>query len=127
MTDDSSPNGKGNGPLDGRADGQLTSCDPNARPTTAEDEAALERETLIDFPSEFPIKIMGPATDAFINDIKQAVDSVVPGLPESAWKERASGKGNFVGLTVTFTATSRKQIDDVYRAVTAHPDVKMCL
>ncbi|WP_410474738.1 YbeD family protein [Guyparkeria sp. TX1] len=123
MIDDSSPNGKGNGQLDG----QLTSCDPNAKPTSAEDEAALERGTLIDFPSEFPIKIMGPATDAFIKDIKQAVDGVVPGLPESAWKERASGKGNFVGLTVTFTATSRQQIDDVYRAITAHPDVKMCL
>ncbi|MFP4463279.1 MAG: YbeD family protein [Guyparkeria sp.] len=123
MTDDSSRNGNGDGPLDGR----LTACDPNARPTAAEDEAALERETLIDFPSEFPVKIMGPATDAFIAEIKQAVDSVVPGLPDSAWKQRASGKGNFVGLTVTFTATSRKQIDDVYRAITAHPDVKMCL
>ncbi|HER34447.1 MAG TPA: DUF493 domain-containing protein, partial [Halothiobacillaceae bacterium] len=33
----------------------------------------------------------------------------------------------FVSLQVTFTATSRRQIDDVYRAVTAHPDVKMCL
>ncbi|MFP4252545.1 MAG: YbeD family protein, partial [Guyparkeria sp.] len=100
MTDDSSRNGNGDGPLDGR----LTACDPNARPTAAEDEAALERETLIDFPSEFPVKIMGPATDAFIAEIKQAVDSVVPGLPDSAWKQRASGKGNFVGLTVTFTA-----------------------
>ncbi|MDG4868517.1 DUF493 domain-containing protein [Guyparkeria sp. 1SP6A2] len=107
--------------------GDGKSCDPLDKPSVAEDEAALERETLIDFPTEFPIKIMGPATDAFIGDIKQAVDSVIPGLPESAWSQRSSGKGNFVGLTVTFTATSRDQIDAVYRAVTAHPDVKMCL
>ena len=127
MTDDSSPNGKGDGPLDARPDGRLTACDPDARPTAAEDEAALERETLIDFPSEFPIKIMGPATDAFVAEIKQAVTGVLGELPDAAWSRRESGKGNFVSLQVTFTATSRKQIDDVYRAVTAHPDVKMCL
>lgn len=125
MSDDSPRDGKGG--ADGRLDGRPTACDPDTRPTPAEDEAAIERETLIDFPTEFPIKIMGPATDAFIREIKQAVDGVVPGLPESAWKQRASGKGNFVGLTVTFTATSREQIDTVYRAITAHPDVKMCL
>ena len=115
MSDD--PHYRGNG----------KACDPLARPSVAEDEAALERETLIDFPSEFPIKIMGPATDAFIAEIKQAVAGVLGELPESAWSRRESGKGNFVSLQVTFTATSRQQIDDVYRAVTAHPDVKMCL
>lgn len=115
MSDD--PHFRGNG----------KACDPFAKPSVAEDEASLERETLIDFPSEFPIKIMGPATDAFINDIKQAVTGVLGELPESAWSRRDSGKGRFVSLQVTFTATSRQQIDDVYRAVTAHPDVKMCL
>jgi len=108
-----------------RGDGKA--CDPLAKPSVAEDEAALERETLIDFPSEFPIKIMGPATDAFVTEIKQAVVDVLGDLPESAWSRRDSAKGNFVSLQVTFTATSRQQIDDVYRAVTAHPDVKMCL
>ncbi|HSH85298.1 MAG TPA: DUF493 domain-containing protein [Guyparkeria sp.] len=115
MSDD--PHFKG----DGKA------CDPYAKPSVAEDEAALERQTLLDFPSEFPIKVMGPATEAFIADIKQAVDGMLPGLPESAWSQRESAKGNFVSLTVTFTATSRQQLDDIYRAITAHPDVKMCL
>jgi len=107
--------------------GSGKACNPFDKPSVPEDEAALERETMIDFPTEFPVKIMGPATDAFVDDIKRAVDGVVPDLPDSAWSQRESGKGNFIGLTVTFTATSRKQIDDVYRAVTAHPDVKMCL
>ncbi|HER19749.1 MAG TPA: DUF493 domain-containing protein, partial [Chromatiales bacterium] len=58
-----------------RGDGKAG--DPLVKPSVAEDETSLERETLIEFPSEFPVKIMGPATDAFVNDIRQAVTTVL--------------------------------------------------
>jgi len=92
-----------------------------------EEEASLEREVIIDFPCVFPIKIMGPSDEDFIDEIKALVDEHVPGLTEAAWKLRPSAKGNFVGMTVTFEATSRAQLDDLYRAITAHPKVKMCI
>lgn len=91
------------------------------------EEAALERESLIEFPCQFPIKIMGPATDAFMADIRAVVDTHSPGLPESAWTIRPSAKGNFVGMTVMVAAVSQSQLDAIYRGITAHPDVKMCL
>lgn len=92
-----------------------------------EEEAAVEREVVIDFPCIFPIKIMGPSDQSFIDEIKALVDQHVPGLTDAAWKFRPSAKGNFVGMTVTFEATSRAQLDNVYRAITAHPRVKMCI
>lgn len=93
----------------------------------SEEEAALEREIVIEFPCVFPIKIMGPSDQDFIDEIKALVDQHVPGLTEAAWKLRPSAKGNFVGMTVTFEANSREQLDNVYRAITAHPRVKMCI
>ncbi len=100
---------------------------PDHQQIVREEEAALEREVVIDFPCVFPIKIMGPSDQVFIDEIKALVDQHVPGLTEAAWKHRPSAKGNFVGLTVTFEATSREQLDNLYRAITAHPDVKMCI
>ncbi|MGC8697734.1 MAG: YbeD family protein [Halothiobacillus sp.] len=91
------------------------------------EEAELERETLLEFPCEFPIKIMGPATADFDAEIRAIARVHVGEVPESAWRIRQSAKGNFVGMTLTFTATSKPQIDNLYRAITAHPDVKMCL
>lgn len=91
------------------------------------EEASLERETLLEFPCQFPIKIMGPATDDFEAQIRALVTAQLGELPASVWKIRPSAKGNFVGMTLTFTATSKAQIDALYRAITAHPDVKMCL
>lgn len=91
------------------------------------EEAALERETLLEFPCEFPIKIMGPATADFDAQIRAIALVHVGEVPESAWRIRPSAQGNFVGMTLTFTATSKRQIDNLYRAITAHPDVKMCL
>ena len=91
------------------------------------EEAALERETLLEFPCQFPIKIMGPATDDFEAQIRALVTAQLGELPASVWKIRPSAKDNFVGMTLMFTATSKAQIDALYRAITAHPDVKMCL
>ncbi len=91
------------------------------------EEAALERETLLEFPCEFPIKIMGPATADFEAQIRAIALVHVGEVPEAAWRIRPSAQGNFVGMTLTFTATTKRQIDNLYRAITAHPDVKMCL
>lgn len=84
-------------------------------------------QTLLEFPVEFPIKIMGPNTTDFIAEIKQRVTLEITDLPESAWSHRPSGSGNYIGLTVTFVAESQAQLDAVYSRITSHPDVKMCL
>ena len=72
-------------------------------------------ETLFKFPCEFPIKIMGRNVEAFEPAVISIVRKHVENLGEGAVKNRPSGKGNFVALTVTFEAQSKAQLDALYQ------------
>ena len=84
-------------------------------------------DSLIEYPSDFPIKIMGVMQDAFAQTMVDLVKQYDPTFDAAKMEMRPSAKGNYLGLTVTVRATSRKQLDDLYRALTAHPMVKMVL
>ncbi|MBC7502709.1 MAG: DUF493 family protein [Herminiimonas sp.] len=84
-------------------------------------------ESLIVYPSEFPIKIMGPRHDAFAQTIVELVLQFDPAFEPETIEMRPSANGNYLGLTVTVRATSRQQLDDLYRALTSHPMVKIVL
>ncbi len=99
----------------------------NHQRQVAQEEAALEQETLLEFPCRFPLKIMGPAAPAFEAQMRALVLAELGERQDTVWAVRPSAKGNFVGLTVTFTAEHRAELDALYRAISAHPDVKMCL
>ena len=85
------------------------------------------KESLIEYPSLFPIKVMGPKVDGFVNAITSVARQFDPGFDASTVELRDSSKGNYLGITITVTATSREQLDDLYRALTAHPMVKVVL
>lgn len=91
------------------------------------DDSANRRETLLEFPCAFPIKIMGLAS----NDLAQTVLAVVvrhdPGFDGATMEMRASSGGKYVSLTCTVTATSQPQLDALYMELTAHPLVKVVL
>jgi putative lipoic acid-binding regulatory protein len=40
---------------------------------------------------------------------------------------RASRGGKYLGVTLTVTATSREQLDELYRTLSTHPMVKVVL
>lgn len=85
------------------------------------------RDSLIDFPSLFPIKVMGlhcAALEPAIIEIAQRWD---PLFDTARIERRPSSGGKYLGLTITITATSRAQLDDLYRAFTTHPLVKVVL
>jgi putative lipoic acid-binding regulatory protein len=84
-------------------------------------------ESLIEYPSEFPIKIMGVMQDAFIQTMVDLVLLHDPTFHAGKMEMRPSAKGTYLGLTVTVHATSREQLDNLYRALTSHPMVKMVL
>jgi putative lipoic acid-binding regulatory protein len=50
-----------------------------------------------------------------------------PGFDAATVERRPSKAGNYLGLTLTVTATSREQLDDLYRALSSHPMVKVVL
>jgi len=85
------------------------------------------RPSLIDYPSDFPIKIMGAMQDAFAETIVEVVAGFDPSFHAGRMEMRPSSKGNYLALTATVRATSREQLDDLYRALSSHPMVKVVL
>jgi hypothetical protein len=85
------------------------------------------KESLLHFPCSFAIKAMGRASDDFDALVVGLIRPFVDDILEGAIQIRPSKAGNFTAVTVTFTATSREQLDDIYRAVSGHPDVLMTL
>lgn len=84
-------------------------------------------ESLIEYPSDFPIKIMGVMQEAFAQTMVDLVLLHDPSFDASKLEMRPSAKGTYLSLTVTVRATSREQLDNLYRALTSHPMVKLVL
>lgn len=87
----------------------------------------MTEETLLEFPCEFPIKMMGRDEDGFRETARKLVEKHTGPLDDSAVQASLSAKGNFVSVTVTVTATSREQLDNIYREVSGHDAVLMAL
>jgi uncharacterized protein len=87
----------------------------------------MNDETLQEFPSDFPIKVMG-RHDSNLRTLTQAIIERHAGpLAEASVRTRTSGDGNFLALTYMVRASSRKQLDDIYRELTACKSVLMAL
>ena len=84
-------------------------------------------DSLIDYPCDFPIKIMGAMQDTFAQTMVDVVITHDPEFHAGKLEMRPSTKGNYLSLTVTVRATSREQLDNLYRALSSHPMVKMVL
>ncbi len=84
-------------------------------------------ESLIEYPSDFPIKVMGPTHDEFHKTIVELVTQHDPEFHEGKVEIRPSSGGNYISLTVTVRATSREQLDNLYRVLSSHPMVKFVL
>lgn len=86
-----------------------------------------DQDTLLEFPCEFPIKVMGETRDGFAEAVVAVVACHAPGFDATRVEMRPSSTGKYLSLTCTVTATSKAQLDDLYRALTAHPMVKVVL
>jgi uncharacterized protein len=84
-------------------------------------------ESLIDYPSLFPIKVMGIRTDGLVHAITQIAAQFDPNFDASTVELRESKGGKYLGVTVTVSATSREQLDELYRTLSTHPMVKVVL
>jgi putative lipoic acid-binding regulatory protein len=81
----------------------------------------------LEFPTDFPIKIMGRRVDGFAQAIVEVVQQHAPDFDAATLEMRTSKDGNYLSVTATIRATSRAQLDDLYRALTSHPLVKIVL
>jgi putative lipoic acid-binding regulatory protein len=105
----------------------LTQAPPQAAPGSTGDAPLDRRDSLIEYPSAFPIKVMGLAAEGFEAAVVATAQRFDPGLDPQRIERRPSKGGNYLGLTLTVTATSREQLDGLYRALSSHPMVKVVL
>lgn len=84
-------------------------------------------QSLIEYPSAFPIKVMGAHVEGFVEAIVTVALQFDPGFDASTVETRPSKGGNYLGITITVTATSREQLDELYRTLSTHPMVKVVL
>ena len=85
------------------------------------------KDSLIEYPCRFPIKVMGVNMDGFVHAMTQVAEQFDPSFDATTVELRNSSSGHYLGVTLTVTATSREQLDDLYRALTSHPMVKVVL
>lgn len=88
---------------------------------------ASYKDTLLEFPCDFPIKIMGKAHDEFADAVLSIVSKHAPDFDATRMEMRASSGGNYLSVTCTIVATSKPQLDAIYMDLTAHPMVKVAL
>ena len=86
-----------------------------------------EQETLVEFPCDFPIKVMGETRDEFAQTIIDVIRIHDSDFDATKVEMRASSAGKYLSLTCTVYVTSKPQLDGIYRALTAHPMVKFVL
>jgi hypothetical protein len=84
-------------------------------------------QSLIEYPCAFPIKVMGLQVDGFVEAVLAVARQFDPALDPAAIERRPSSGGRYLGLTITVNATSREQLDELYRTLSTHPMVKVVL
>ena len=84
-------------------------------------------QSLIEYPSQFPIKVMGLNVDGFVHAVTLIAEKFDPAFDATTVELRPSKRDKYLGVTVTVTATSREQLDELYRTLSTHPMVKMVL
>ena len=94
---------------------------------TAAPPETPRQESLIEYPSLFPIKVMGKKVDGLVHAITLIARQFDPGFDASTIELRESKGGKYLGITITVTATSREQLDELYRTLSTHPMVKVVL
>ncbi|MFM2187631.1 MAG: YbeD family protein [Burkholderiaceae bacterium] len=89
--------------------------------------AVPPRESLIEYPCRFPIKVMGAHVEGFEAAVVAVALQFDQQFDPSSVERRPSSSGNYMGLTITINATSREQLDELYRTLSTHPMVKVVL
>lgn len=84
-------------------------------------------ESLISYPCAFPIKVMGAQVAGYVEAVTAVALQFDPGFDPASIEHRPSSSGKYLGLTITVTATSREQLDELYRTLSTHPMVKVVL
>ncbi len=84
-------------------------------------------ESLIQYPCDFPIKVMGKAIPEFLPAVIHIAKQFDTNFKEESMERRPSRDGNYLGLTITVHVHNREQLDEIYRTLSTHPLVSVVL
>ncbi len=84
-------------------------------------------ETLLKFPCDFPIKVVGQQSDDFEIAVLSIIRKHLPDFSENAYQSRPSKQGKYLALTITVHVTSKEQLDNIYRDLSSSPHILMAL
>jgi uncharacterized protein len=86
-----------------------------------------KEQSLIEYPCQFPIKVMGEKVNDLVGALTHIAHQFDPAFDATTIELRESSGGKYLGVTLTITATSREQLDEIYRTLSTHPMVKVVL
>jgi putative lipoic acid-binding regulatory protein len=89
--------------------------------------ASDTKDTLLEFPTDFPLKIMGATVDGFAQTVLEIVQRHAPDFDGTTMEMRPSREGKYLSLTCTIRATSKAQLDALYVELSSHPMIKVVL
>jgi putative lipoic acid-binding regulatory protein len=81
----------------------------------------------IEFPCDYPIKVLGRSSDAFESTILAVFDRHAPGFDRQTIVTRPSRKGTFIAVTITITATGTDQLKALHQDLLATGHVTMVI
>jgi len=87
----------------------------------------MSNDSLLEFPCDFPIKVMGKDSPQFRRTSLAIIEEHVGELTKEDVSERQSKDGNFVALTYNLTIENREQLDSIYSALSNHDDILVVL
>jgi uncharacterized protein len=87
----------------------------------------MAQTSLIEYPTQFPVKIMGRREPRLVQTIVDIVQKHAPDFDPASVEMRTSKKNNYLSVTCTVRATSREQLDALYRELCDHPSIVMVL
>jgi uncharacterized protein len=90
------------------------------------DKFRLE-DSLLEYPCDFPIKVFGQSQQGFAQAVAEVVVRHDPHFKPASIEMKNSKQGRYISLTCTVRATSREQLDALYRDLCDTPQVVMVL
>ncbi|MBT3513255.1 DUF493 domain-containing protein [Methylophilaceae bacterium] len=84
-------------------------------------------ETLIEFPCEFPIKVIGIVSEQYTDNIVRIIQKHAPNFSTDFLEIKESNQGTYISLTCNIYVTSKVQLDNLYKDLSSYPETKFVL
>ena len=83
--------------------------------------------SLLQYPCDFPIKILGHTQRGFAQTVLEIVRRHDPEFDGATMEMKTSKRGKYLSVTCVIRAASREQLDSLYQELCDHPMVVMVL